>query len=198
MAKFIKLDAGRLKEEAAVSTSAGAADAGKIPQLDSNGVLAATVVNSTQSSAGAGDAAKVVALDSSGRISTSMMPVGVGADTLTVVASENLAAGDFVNVWNDSGTAKARKADATATGKEAVGFVLAVANSGANALVYFEGSNTQLTGLTPGARYYVSAATAGAATDTPPSGSGNVVQYLGVATSATSIAFEGTDGVVLA
>lgn len=197
MAKFIKLDAGRLKEEAAVATSAGAADAGKIPQLDANGVLAATVVNSTQTSAGSGDAAKVVALDSSGRISTSMMPVGVGADTLSIVASENLAAGDFVNIWDDTGTAKVRKADAAATGKEAVGFVLAAVNSGVNALVYFEGSNNQLSSLSVGARYYLSAATAGAVTTTPPSASGNVVQYVGVATTATSIAFEGTDGVVL-
>ena len=197
MAKFIKLDAGRLKEEAAVATSAGAADAGKIPQLDSNGVLAATVVNSTTTSAGAGDAAKVVALDSAGRISTTMMPVGIGADTASVQASENLVAGDFVNIWLDGADTRVRKADATAVGKEAVGFVLAAVNSGSPALVYFEGSNNQLTSLAVGSRYYLSAASAGAVTTTPPAASGNVVQYVGIATSATSIAFEGTDGVVL-
>lgn len=197
MAKFIKLDAGRLKEEAAVATSAGGADAGKIPQLDTNGILASSIVNSTQTSAGSGDAAKVVALGTDGRISTTMMPVGIGADTLSITASENIGAGDFVNIWDDGGTPKVRKADATAAGKEAVGFVLGAVGSGATALVYFEGSNNQLTGLTVGARYYLSEAVAGAATTTPPSTGGNVVQYLGMATTTTSIAFEGTDGVVL-
>jgi len=198
MAKFIKLDAGRLKEEAAVAASAGVADAGKVPALDAAGILDSSIVNSTAVSTGATDAAKVVALDGTGRIDQSMMPVGIGADTATIMASENLAAGDFVSVWDDAGTVKVRKADATAAGKEAVGFVLESATSGTNALVYFEGSNTQLSGLTLGARYYLSAASAGGVVTTPPSAAGNVVQFLGKSISATSISFEPTDGVILA
>lgn len=197
MAKFIKLDAGRLKEEAAVASSTGGTDAGKIPQLDTNGILAPSIINSTQTSAGSGDAAKVVALGTDGRISTTMMPIGIGADTLSITASENINAGDFVNIWDDAGTPKVRKADAVTAGKEAVGFVLSSVTSGGTGLVYFEGSNNQLSGLTVGARYYLSAATAGAATTTPPSTANNVVQYLGMATTTTSIAFEGTDGVIL-
>jgi len=84
-----------------------------------------TEVFGVQASAGAGNAGDIVALDDTGRIDNSMMPVGIGADTAVIVASETLAAGDWVNVWNDAGTAKARKADATSAGKEVHGFVLA-------------------------------------------------------------------------
>jgi hypothetical protein len=150
----------------------------------------------TASSAGAANAGDVVALDSAGRIDNSMMPVGIGADTATVEASENLAAGDFVNIYNSSG-AKVRKADASTAGKEAHGFVLAAVTSGQNATVYFEGTNTQVSGQTPGP-VYLSASTAGLATSTAPSGSGNVVQRLGVAVSATAINFETGAVVVLA
>lgn len=160
-----------------------------------NGVL--TQVEAKQSSAGAGDAGKVVALDSSGKIDNTMMPVGVGADTKTLPASEDLSAGDFVNVWNDSGTVKVRKADATTAGKEANGFVLSAVTSGNNATVYFEGTNTQLSSLTGASVYYLST-TAGGATTTAPSGSGNVVQRLGRALSATEISFEPSDPVTLA
>lgn len=198
MAKFLKLDSnGRVAEEAAVSTSAGAGDSGKVPQLNGSGILDSTIVNSKTSSAGAGDAGKVVALDGAGRIDSSMMPVGIGADTATIVASEALSAGDFVNVWDDAGTIKVRKADATAAGKEADGFVLAAVSSAANATVYFEGQNNQRSGLTLGARYFLST-TAGGVTTTAPTGSGNVVQYLGRAVSATAISFEGDEGIIRA
>lgn len=167
--KYLKLATGRLTEQAALQTSAGAGDAGAL-----------------------------VALDTAGRIDATMMPVGIGADTASITSSENLAGGDFVNIWDDAGSIKVRKADATTTGKEADGFVLDAVVSPAAALVYFEGRNTACTGLTLGARYYLSAATAGLPTTTPPSSAGNVVQYLGRAISTTSIGFEGTDGVVLA
>ncbi len=155
-------------------------------------------VQATTSSAGAGDDGKIIALDGTGKIDNSMMPVGIGADTVTVTTSEDLAAGDFVNIYDNAGTPTARKADATSTGKEADGFVLSASTSGSNAVVYLEGSNTQLSGLTGGSRYYLSAATSGGATTTPPSSSGNVVQYLGKATSTTSLSFEPEDGIILA
>lgn len=71
-----------------------------------------TEVAGAQSSAGAASAGDIPALDESGSIDMSMMPVGLGADTAAIAASEALAAGDFVNIWNSSG-AKVRKADAT-------------------------------------------------------------------------------------
>ena len=218
--KFIKNVSGTLTEEAALTTSAGAGDADKLPALNASGILddtiinasassaanktvkmtgdgiiAPAVLNATNSSAGAGDAAKIVQLDGTGRIDSTMLPVGVGADVATIAAGENLAAGDFVNVYNDSG-AKVRKADATTAGKEAHGFVLGAVTSGNNATVYFEGTNTGVTSMTPGVVFL--SATAGVATGTAPSSSGNVVQRLGVAVSATAVNFEPHPPVVLA
>ena len=158
-----------------------------------NGVL--TEIFGVQTSAGAGNAGDLVSLDDSGRIDNSMMPVGIGADTAAIAASETLAAGDWVNVWNSSG-AKVRKADATTAGKEAHGFVLAAVTSGNPATVYFEGTNTQVTGQTPGAVYLQTTAGTGGATI--PSASGNVVQQIGVAVSATAVNFERNAPVVLA
>lgn len=155
-----------------------------------------TEVFGVQSSAGAGNAGDIVALDDTGRIDNSMMPVGIGADTAVIVASENLAAGDWVNVWNDASTAKVRKADATSAGKEVHGFVLAAFSSAANATVYFEGTNTQVSGQTPGTVFLQTTAGTGGAT--APSASGNVVQQVGVAVSATAVNFERGAAITLA
>ena len=148
-----------------------------------------TEKEATVTSAGAGDTGKLVALDSTGRIGTSMMPVGIAADTASILASEALATGDFVNIYNNAGTPTCRKADASAAGKQAHGFVLEAVSSAALATVYFEGANTQVTGMVAG-QVYLSAATAGKAVAAAPSGTGQVVQNLGVATSATSINVE--------
>lgn len=165
--KYLSVTTGRVQQESAINTSAGAGDAGKLAKLDSTG-----------------------------KWDASMMPAGVVADTKIITASEALTAGDFVNVWNSTGV-KVRKADGTATGKECNGFVLANVANGASATVYFEGPNTQRSGMTVGARQYLST-TPGAATETPLAGSGNVVQYLGVAVSATEMNFEPEDGIILA
>jgi hypothetical protein len=167
--KYLALVAGRLKEVFGLVTSSGAGDAGKIP-----------------------------ALDSSGKLDVSLLPSGLGPSTKSIAASEDLSAGNLVNVWNDAGTVKVRKADATAVGKEANGYVLAGVTSGNNATVYFDDELTGLTSLTPGARYYLSAATPGGIVSTPPSTTGNVVQFVGVAVSTTSIVFEAGEPVELA
>ena len=155
-----------------------------------------TEILGQQSSAGAGDAGKIVALDDTGRLDNSIMPVGIGADTASIQASENLAAGDWVNVHNVAGSARARKADATSAGKAADGFVLAAVTSGANATVYFEGSDTQVSGQTPGDVFL--STTAGVGGTTVPSAAGNVVQRLGTAISTTSVNFERGAPVTLA
>ena len=67
--KFIRNVSGRLTEVAGVVTSAGAGNDGDIP-----------------------------ALDSSGKLDSSMMPVGITADTVIAPSSENLAAGDRKSV----------------------------------------------------------------------------------------------------
>lgn len=163
---------------------------------NSNGTL--TEVEGLVISSGAGDAGKIPALDTSGRMDTSMMPVGMGADTISIVAYEALAAGDFVNIFDDSGTVKARKAIANTTGKEANGFVLSSVSIGASATVYFAGTNTALSGLTIGAQYFLSSSAAGAITATAPTTSGGIVQKVGRAASATSINFQPSDYIVLA
>ena len=76
---FLTLIGNKISEVAGLVASAGAADAGKIPALDANG-----------------------------RIDQSMMPVGIGADTKLIVTSEALTAGDFVNIYDVSGTATCR------------------------------------------------------------------------------------------
>jgi hypothetical protein len=147
-------------------------------------------------SAGATDANKIPALDASGRLDVSFMPTGIGADTAVIQASEALTAGAPVNIHNVAGAFRVRLADATTAGKEADGFVLSAVASGANATVYFEGNNASVTGQVPGPVYL--GTTAGTYTATAPSASGNVVQRLGVATSATNINFEAKLHFVLA
>ncbi len=159
-----------------------------------NGVL--TRVSGVVISAGATNDGDIPALDSSGRLDSSVMPVGIGADTASINASEALAAGDYVNIWNNSSAFAVRKADATVAGKEAHGFVLSAVSSGAAATVYFEGTNTQVTAQTPGPVFLQTTAGKGGAT--VPSATGNVVQNIGYATSATSVNFQSQLPVVLA
>ena len=220
--KLLKNASGTLTEETTLITSSGVGDANKIPALNASGVLDASIVNSKNVSVGAGDAGKLPALnasgilddtiinasvtsaankipklDASGKLDVTVMPTGVGADTAVIVASEALAAGDLVNIWNNGGTANVRKADANAPGKEAQGFVLSAFASLASATVYFEGTNTQCTGLTPGLQF-LSIATAGKTQATAPTGTGKVVQRVGFAVSATALNFDGGDPIVLA
>lgn len=151
--KFINLENGKLKQNDAINVSTGAPDADKI-----------------------------VKLDSSGRLDASMLPVGVGPDVKVLETSEDLTAGDYVNIWNDGGTEKVRLADQS-NGRDAHGFVKAAHLTSSNATVYFEGPNDDLSGLTAGTRMYLS--TAGAATATPATT--GLHQFLGVAVDATTI-----------
>lgn len=158
--KFIALVAGKLKELFATQVSAGVANANQIPALNGSGVL-----------------------------DISLMPVGVGADVVTCPSFENLAAGQFVNLFSNGGVLNARLANATTNGKPAHGFVIAAATAPAVVTVYLIGAlNNALTGLVIGTDYYLDIV-AGGISATPPSASGNIVQYIGTAESATAIAF---------
>ena len=189
--KVITNNAGQLQEVASISTSAGAADAGKIIATNASGQIDGSFLNATVSSS----PNKLVMTGADGRLDISVLPVGVGADTAVIPASEALAAGDLVNIWNNSGTANVRKADASTAGKEAHGFVLAAVASGQPATVYFEGTNTQMTGLTPGRQYL--STTPGKTSATAPTGSGQVVQVVGFAVSATAMNFQSNSPIVL-
>lgn len=148
----------------------------------------AVETEATVTSTGASEAGKIVALDGTGKLDETMLPSGVGAEVKSMVASESLSAGEFINVWDDTGTLKMRKADA-ATNKPAHGFVLDAVTADASGNMYSDGINDQLTGLTGGPTMYLSATTPGGATATVPSGSGHIVQVLGPRLSDTEIAF---------
>lgn len=162
---------------------------------NNNGVK--TEKEATVASAGAVDAGKIIALGPDGRLDDTVLPAGISADTLLAVASEPLSAGDLVNIYDNAGVVSVRKADA-ATNKEAHGFVKSAVPSGSNATVYFNGTISGLSGLTPGARQYLSGTTAGQRTETAPTTPGHIVQYVGFATSTTSMSFEPDDKIVLA
>ena len=159
MAKYFRNSAGLLKEEQAISSSAGA-----------------------------GDANKIVETGGDGKLSITLMPSGIGTETVNIIASENLTAGNLVNVHDSAGTANVRKADAS-NGRLADGFVLSNVTSGQTATVYFEGAVTGLTGLTIGVRLFLSGTTPGAVTATAPSSSGHYVQQVGVSSSTSAFSF---------
>lgn len=142
-----------------------------------------------------GEAGDIVALDGTGRLSTTIMPVGVAADSYSGNAAEALTAGDFVYV-NASG--EVAKASANSGGYDADGFVLSSFTLGASAVVYLEGRNTARSGLTVGSRYYLSDSTPGGITDTPVTGAGKRHQFIGKAITATTISFEADDSITLA
>lgn len=168
---FLARVAGKTKQIFAIATSAGAADAGKIP-----------------------------ALDSTGRIDTSMMPLGLGANTTQATASEAIGAGKFINYWDNAGVFSMRLAD-NSNGRQADGYVTAAVTSGAVGTGYpLDGTNAQLTGLTVGTRYWLG--TAGGVTPTPldeaDAGNANKIsQYLGVAKSTTELVTDDQGHVVL-
>lgn len=150
-------------------------------------------------STGVAEAGDIVALAADGKLDPSVLPTGIGADTKVLEASEGLSAGDYVNIFDDGGTPKARLAD-NSNGRDAVGFVLTAVTTGNNATVYFEGPNTALAGLTTGARYYLG--TAGDVTATPldtsdPLNVNKIHQFLGKACDATAIQTEIADCITI-
>lgn len=165
--RYVALVAGRLKQLAATIVSAGVANEGDL-----------------------------VALDAAGKLDNSVMPVGIGADTKSVVSSENLSAGDWVNIYNNAGTANVRKADASDPAKFCNGFVLSAVTSPAAATVYLEGTNNQVSGQTPGLVFLQTTPGTGGAT--VPSTAGQIVQQIGTAVSATEVSFEAQQPVEVA
>jgi hypothetical protein len=111
--------------------------------------------------------------------------------------SENLTAGDFVNIFDDTGTVKARKADAS-NNRPAIGYVLTGVTSPANATVYLSGRNTAVTGATVGP-VFLSATAAGGFSSTAPAtpGANVILQRLGNAIAPTSIVFENDPPITL-
>lgn len=111
---------------------------------------------------------------------------------VAMLASEALAAGAWINVWNSSGTTKAQNANATATAKPVHGYVLASVSSGGTANAYLQaGINTAVSGMTAGDVYLSGTAGVGSASPmTGSNGSLNLVQLVGVAINATAVVFQ--------
>lgn len=102
--------------------------------------------------------------------------------------SEDITAGSFVNIWDDAGTAKIRKASWN-TGYLADGYVLSAFLSGDQATFYQAGVNTMCAPGTPGQTAYI-AATAGASSNAPPElRSGFWLQEIGKYLTTNSIYF---------
>lgn len=139
-----------------------------------------------KSTAGVADAEKIVSTDDEGFIDPSFIR---DSEVIIREASEALDARDFVNIWDDLGTAKARKADASAASTRAHGIVVDSFLSGANATIISEGKVGGFTGLTMGEPVFLSL-TAGEITQTPPTAAGEIWQVLGHAISATEIRLE--------
>lgn len=155
------------------------------------------LINAIQSSSGGADGNKIIATDTSGRLDASFLPIGVEIQVERIVATEDLQAGDFVNIYDNNGAPAVRKAIANSISKLANGFVLESVLATETALVYTKGINTAFSAA-PGVRYYLSASVAGNATPTAPAVTASYIQQvLGVGTSQ-GILFEFDDPILLA
>lgn len=151
-------------------------------------------------STGSADAGKLIATDSSGKLDMSLMPTGIGANTIIATASEAIGAGKFVNFYSNAGAMNVRLAD-NSNARQADGYVKDAVANAAQATVYpLDTTNTALTGLTPGARYWLGTAggTIAAALDSADTANaGKLCQELGVAKSATELVTDDLGFVVL-
>jgi hypothetical protein len=168
--KILRRVAGQIQQYTPVTSSAGSADAGKIPALGADGKLDPTLYN-----AGSGPASR------------------------TMPASEAIAAGKLVNFFSNAGVINMRLAD-NSNSRPAHGYVLAAVASGASGAAYdLDGVNSQLTGLTIGSTYYLGTAggVITPALDATTATSGLIDQKIGVALSATELDTDDYDYVVL-
>jgi hypothetical protein len=164
-------------------------------------ILARTGGNLTEyvpaTAGGGGDANKVAALDGTGRFALGMMPIDVVDEVESMVASEALAAGAWINVFDaGAGVFKVRNADGNAS-KPVHGFVRAAILSGATGNVFFEGINDAVTGVTPG-DLYLSVSVPGGFQAAVPTVAGQLVQRVGIGLSATEIKFQPRAPITLA
>jgi hypothetical protein len=108
-------------------------------------------------------------------------------DTMTLTNGDAgaHALGDIVYI-SAADTGKKAKADAVGT-KDAIAVAMGAITAGTTGSYQSDGLLAGLAGLTPGAVYYLSAATAGLMTTTAPSAAGQFVTRIGIAVSATEL-----------
>lgn len=151
-------------------------------------------------STGSSDGGKGIATKEDGTIDPSFMPPGIGADTITAVAGEALnSSTPIVNLFNDGGTIKARKADATSGGvKPASGFIKSNYSLGQSVTVYIEGYITGLSDLDITKRCFTSK-TAGAVTqDVSEYTTNDIAQDIGYPTATDTMHFKASRPLILA
>jgi hypothetical protein len=100
------------------------------------------------------------------------------------LATEDINAGQLINVYSSAGDPRIRLANATAVGKPAHGFATTSVKSGAFGEFVGEGVCRLISGLTPGVTYYLSN-TAGLVA----AGAGTVLQRVGFAVGQTALIF---------
>lgn len=114
--------------------------------------------------------------------------ITAGVPYADVLFSETCAAGNWINVYSNSGTANARKANATDDTKPVDGYVLLAVTSGNVGRVYFGGINTAVTGQTVGDIFL--STTGGAGSSSAAAATNNIYQRVGYAFSATAVIFQ--------
>ncbi len=117
----------------------------------------------------------------------------VGLTVQVAEASQTIAAGQLVNLYDDAGTLKARLADASVLNQPAHGFATNTVGATAPVAVAFE-NNGHVTGLSAGPQFLSD--TPGEVQATPPVGAPMLVQRVGVAMSPTLLRFEPAQPIV--
>lgn len=164
MANYLDLGTDGIQQRKAPATAGGAGNENKIPELNGSGVLP-----------------------------ESMLPSSAlgGTTIVNATADGAISQHDLVEVFNDSGTIKARKADATSgTARPATGRANAAAVDAAAVEVTVgpHSYNAGTHGLTLGADNPIFLSkTAGGRTQTPPLASGELTQVVGYAVTSTTI-----------
>ena len=104
-----------------------------------------------------------------------------GSGFPSLLASETITPGDYVNIFSGG----VRRASSTDLTKQAHGFVTGSYVATNPVVVFYSGLNTDLTGLTAGATYFLSAS--GTENTAPPTATAQLSQQIGVAISTTTI-----------
>lgn len=109
--------------------------------------------------------------------------------TISFTASEIIAAGQLVNLYDNAGTLNVRLADNTVEGKECFGYATVGGATGASVTILSAPGSviTGLSGLSTGARYFLGGT--GTVTSTVPTTTGNVIQYIGIALTTSTLLF---------
>lgn len=106
-----------------------------------------------------------------------------------IKATEDIEAGDFVNIYDNGGSTEMRLAIASDPTLGATAFVLADITAGGNGRAFFAGLNTAAPVLTTITEVYLNDSVGGKAAAIKPTTSGHIIQPLGVAIATVGIFF---------